>query len=96
MSKNRVLLLSLLALLALGLVYYYRYGGGNGYDWQEGWSKKAYRENNDQPYGTQIAHRLLQDYFPGKKCQDISKNLAAELPLDSSGNSNFVFIGEAM
>ncbi|MDX1913611.1 MAG: hypothetical protein SFV22_19100, partial [Saprospiraceae bacterium] len=51
-------------------------------------------EKSADPYGTQIAHRLLERYFPGQKLVDLKKNVARELPLDST--ANYVFIGEAM
>lgn len=98
MSSNRTpLLIALLALVIVAGVFYMAYMSRQPkFDWRDSWSKKAYQETNDQPYGTQIAHRLLSAYFPEKKLSDIEKNIVEELPLDSTGGSNYVFVGEAI
>lgn len=99
MSSNRTpLLIALLAIILLAGAFYLVYDSGKPkFDWRDSWSKKAYKETNDQPYGTQIIHRLLETYFPGKKLVDIQKDIARELPLDSTGSkNNYFFVGEAM
>lgn len=98
MSSNRTpLLIALIAVALLAGVFYFTYQSGKPkYDWSDSWSKKAYQETNAEPYGTQITHRLLGNYFPGKKLEDIKKSIPAELPIDSSGSSNYCFVGEAL
>ena len=97
MSNRTPLLIALLAIILLAGVFYYTYQSGKPkYDWSDSWSDEAYSETNAEPYGTQIAHRLLEKYFPGKKLVDIQKSITEELPLDSAGSSNYVFIGEAL
>ncbi|MBV6439721.1 MAG: DUF4350 domain-containing protein [Haliscomenobacteraceae bacterium CHB4] len=98
MSSNRTpLIIALLALILLAAAFYFTYESGQPkFDWSDSWSKKAYRETNAEPYGTQIVHRLLEKYFPGKQLKDIQSSIIRELPLDSTGGSNYIFIGEAM
>ncbi|MBP6812579.1 MAG: DUF4350 domain-containing protein, partial [Saprospiraceae bacterium] len=98
-TKRTPLLLALIAIALIGAMFYYVYESNKPkFDWEEGsWKKKGYDEKNDQPYGTRIAHSLLENYFEGKKLVDIQKDVAKELPSDTvfTGN-NYVFIGEAM
>lgn len=95
-NRNPYILIGL-AVVGLLVLFYYWFGGGPKFDWNESsWSRKSYKETNDQPYGTQLAHRLLKQYFPGKKFTDIYKDLATELWVDTTGQSNYVFIGEGM
>jgi hypothetical protein len=96
-SNHRPLLIALGATLLLAAVFYWLYESEKPrYDWSESWSKQVYKESNDQPYGTLIAHRLLQNYFAGKKTIDLQRSITKELPIDSTGSSNYVFVGEAM
>ncbi len=100
MQTNRTpILLALVAVALIGAMFYFVYESNKPkFDWEEGsWKKKGYDEKNEQPYGTRIAHRLLENYFNGKKLVDIQKDVAKELPYDSiSTGHNYVFIGEAM
>ncbi len=98
MSSNRTpVLIALLAIVLLAAVFYYTYQSGKPKsDWSDSWSKSAYQETNAEPYGTQIAHRLLGNYFPGKKLADLKQSIVEELPIDPAGNSNYCFIGEAL
>ncbi|MEO6038938.1 MAG: DUF4350 domain-containing protein, partial [Saprospiraceae bacterium] len=98
MSKRSSQLLILLAIVLLGGVFYYFYESAQSkFDWEEvSWNKKAYREHNDQPYGTRIAYRLLENYFPDKKLNKITRNMGDELPHDSLSGRNYVFVGEAL
>lgn len=98
MPSNRTpLLVALVAVVLLAVVFYFSYQSGKPkYDWRDSWAKHAYKETSAEPYGTQVAHRLLEKYFFGKKLTDIQKNIADELPLDSTGQSSFFFVGEAL
>ena len=96
--KNRppytLIALAAVALLAL---LYWRYWSGRGrYDWRDSWVRSAYSESSQEPYGTQILYRLLGQYFPGQPLTTIKKSVASELPVDSTGRSNYVFVGEAL
>lgn len=88
------------ALLAIALLaaifYYYNSIRTPRFDWNDGWGKEAYSEESTQPYGTQILHRLLKGYFPGKKVLDIRKSVGAELPEDSTFHGSYVFVGGAL
>lgn len=99
MSGNRTpQLLIIAACLVLAGLFYYFYieAGKNKFDWRDTWPKKAYKETDDQPYGAQIAHRLLADYFPGVKRVDILRKVSDELPRDSGQHHNYFFVGEGM
>lgn len=96
--KNRSTYIFLAFALAtlLGLFYWRYLSGQQRFDWRDSWSRDAYSETSDQPYGTKIAHRLLENYFPAYSLQDIRKTVAETLPADSTGNSSYIFVGEAM
>mgnify|MGYP000137257812 CR=1 FL=1 len=98
MSSNRTpLLLALLAVILLAAVFYLAWNARKPrYNWADSWVKHAYKETSAEPYGTQVFHRLLEGYFSGKKLSDIERDFIRELPLDSTGNSNYVFVGEAL
>ncbi len=98
MSNRLPLLLIVPAVLLLAAVSYFFYERGkSNFDWDDtSWNKKAYRQKSDQPYGTQVAYRVLENYFPEKKLSKIIKNVADELPRDSAGGRNYIFVGEAL
>ena len=101
MQSNRTpLYIAALAVLILAGAFYYFYEDGKPkYEWSEGsWRKKdGYSEKNVQPYGTNIAHRLLKTYFPGKQLIDLEHDVATQLPDDTLGKGdNYIFVGEAM
>ncbi|MBP6825869.1 MAG: DUF4350 domain-containing protein [Saprospiraceae bacterium] len=97
-SHNRTpFLIAALAIVVLAGVFYYAYDSGKPrFEWRDSWSKQAYSENSDQPYGTEAFHRLLSGYFPEKKIVDIKKSLPDELPQDSSAGSIYLLVGEAL
>jgi hypothetical protein len=98
-TKRTPILIALVAIALIGAMFYFVYESNKPkFDWDESsWEKKGYDEKNDQPYGSRIAHRLLENYFEGKKCIDLEKDVAKELPVDSTSTGhNYVFIGEAM
>lgn len=83
--------------MALAAFFYWRsFSGRKKYEWRDSWVQHAYSEQSDQPYGTQILHRLLQGYFPGQAFSDMRKSLPAELPPDSLKPASYVFVGEAL
>lgn len=101
MRSNRTpFLIAAIAVLVLtGIFYYFRSRHAPHYNWSESsWQKdQGYSEQNNQPYGTLIAHRLLEQYFPGKKVTNLTKDIAGELPQeDAARGDNYVFIGEAL
>lgn len=99
MQSNRtpVLIAAIILLVLAGIFYYFRSSTKPMYNWSESsWQKnQGYSEQSDQPYGTFIAHRLLQRYFPGKRVINLTDNIAEELPENGKGD-NYVFIGEAL
>lgn len=98
-TKRTPIILALVGLALIGAMFYFVYHSDKAkFDWEEsGWEKKGYSEKNDQPYGTQIFHRLLENYFEGKKLIDIQKNIAQELVIDSNSiGHTYVFVGEAI
>jgi hypothetical protein len=95
-NRRTPLLFALAALVLIAAMFYFVYENNRSkFDWEESsWKKKGYDEKSDQPYGTQIVHRLLERYFEGKALIDLKKDVGKELPLDST--ANYVFVGEAM
>ncbi|MCB0545150.1 MAG: hypothetical protein KDC70_16600 [Saprospiraceae bacterium] len=96
--RNRTpVLIALLAVAAVAVSLYLYYDAKNPrYVWRDSWSKHAYNPDSDQPYGTQVIHRLLGHYFPGKGIVDIKRSLANELPSADTTDAVYVFVGEAM
>ncbi len=98
-TKRTPILLALVAIALIGAMFYFVYESQKPkFDWEESsWKKKGYDEKNDQPYGSRIAHRLLEHYFEGRKFVDIQKDVSKELSIDSTATgNNYVFVGEAM
>lgn len=100
MQKNRTpLVIAGIAIALIGAMFYYVYESNKPkFDWEESsWKKKGYDEENDQPYGSLLSHRLLENYFEGKKLVDIQKDVAKELLIDTNSTGhNYCFVGEAM
>ncbi|MBK6933310.1 MAG: hypothetical protein IPH12_21560 [Saprospirales bacterium] len=97
MTNRSTYLIIVLAIVALAAFFYWRsFSGRKKYEWRDSWVQHAYSEQSDQPYGTQILHRLLQGYFPGQAFSDMRKSLPAELPPDSLKPASYVFVGEAL
>lgn len=96
-KKSTIFLLITAALIGLVVIFYWReYAQQQGFDWRESWVPSAYSETSDQPYGTQVLHRLLGGYFPEKKRTDIKGPLVRHLPLDSARASTYVLVGEGL
>lgn len=98
-NRSTPLIIISVAILLIGGMYYYAYESKKPkFEWEEsGWNRKAYSENYNQPYGTLILHRLLDGFHAGKRMIDIKKDVAAELPSDSTlSGQNYVFVGDAI
>jgi hypothetical protein len=94
---RRIRLIIWLVLLLGAAVFAIFWQSQPRFDWTEKkWGKKAYSEENDQPYGSMVLHRLLQNYFPGHSLTDLKTPVSKGLPVDSTGHTNYVFIGESM
>ena len=100
MQKNRTpVFIALVAIALIAAMFYFVYESNKPkFDWEESsWKKKGYDESNEQPYGSTLVHRLLEGYFADRKLIDLKKDIARELPLDSTSiGHNYVFVGEAL
>lgn len=97
MNNRSIYLLLILALVALAGFFIWKNSQGPvRYDWRDSFTKEAYSETSNQPYGTQVFYRLLANYFPAHQRIDISKELSKALPLDSVRQSSYVFVGEGL
>jgi hypothetical protein len=99
MEKNKLpILIFAVAIVLLGFFMWQQNTAAPRFDWDDSRQKNGYKENSEQPYGTQILHTLLANLFPEKKLTDISKKLSDELPIDSTTAEpkNYIFVGEAM
>lgn len=98
-SRTPLYIAAFSVLLLTGVFYYFYNHQKPRFNWSESsWQKKdGYSEMSVEPYGANIIHNLLKTYLPGKKLVDIEKDIARELPIDTTktGN-NYVFIGEAL
>ena len=86
MDRKKV---TILGLAVIGLLLLFVFTRQKKFDWNE-----SYKENTKEPFGTNILFNILQNDNPAFNL--ISKNYVADLPIDSTGQSNFVFVGENM
>jgi hypothetical protein len=90
-ERQRAWVIAIAAILAVGLFVIYIYSSSQQVYWFE-----FYRSDEKQPYDLSVASTLLQDYFPGKQFTVLKRPLKEVLPIDSSGNSCYVFIGHSL
>ena len=95
-NRNKWLFIGLGIAALAALFYRYYPWDKKRFDWRDSWTREAYGEASTQPYGTIALHRLLSLYFPGHNLRDIRKSPATELEVDAKGQSNYVFVGEAL
>jgi hypothetical protein len=97
MSQRSLILVILVAIGALVGLFMYYSDQTKRYNWSESdWFQRSYSETSEQPYGTLMLHRLLENYLPDQQLKDIKRSISLQLPLDSTGSSNFIFVGESM
>lgn len=84
MDKRKVTILGVAVLVILLLFVFTR---GKRYNWKE-----TYQENSQEPFGTNILFNVLQN--DNSEFNLISRNYVADLPIDTTGQSNFVFVGQ--
>jgi hypothetical protein len=102
MHKSRIALLLLVpvALLLAVAVYWNRQESKKRFNWEDRWTEEAYSARSEQPYGTQVLHRLLENYCADCTLTDITTNvgkvLAADSTLNAGRSCNYVFAGEAL
>ncbi len=91
-AKRLQIFFLVLVLLLIATALYWTNSGRQRYSWYEN-----YRPDNRDPYGAYIAHELLRNYTHNKALHDLDKRVAVALPktADTTGNANYVFVGEA-
>ncbi len=89
-NKRPLIIFGVATLLILSLFIYFR-GGQSPHDWTEN-----YKEESKEPYGTYVSRELLKSYYPDHSFSEINESVLADLPIDSSVNANYVFIGEGL
>jgi hypothetical protein len=95
-NRNAILIILLAIALLAGIFVLYQ-DQIRRYDWDESsWTQRAYSEKSDQPYGVLAMYRLTQSLYPGSSFSEIQRSIHSELKVDSSGHSNYLFIGAAM
>jgi hypothetical protein len=91
MTDKRPLIIFGVAFILVLLLFLLFRSGGTRNDWTE-----TYQEN-ENPYGTQVIHKILNDYFDAYALTDIESSIFEQLPADSSDiKSNYVFVGEGL
>ena len=55
-----------------------------------------YRHHEREPYDLLVINELLKDYFPGKKFSESERPVKEWLPVDSTRNSCYLFIGHTL
>lgn len=97
MSNRSGILIVILAIALLAGVFMYYQDQNKRYDWDEAsWFQRSYSETSDQPYGLLAMYRLMEHLYAGKTFTKMQRSILRELPIDSTGQSNYIFIGAAM
>lgn len=86
-ARNAFIALGFLALITLVFFIYLR-GGGQRLSWGE-----SYEEKDLNPYGSHVSYELLSNFYPDESFEVLDKKLEEGLPLDSTKQHNYVFIG---
>lgn len=91
MTDKRPLIIFGVAFILVLLLFLLFRSGGTRYDWTESY------EENENPYGTQVVHNILDGYFPEHEVIDIQSSVFDELPAgDDAINANYIFFGEGL
>lgn len=82
--------LTILALLLI-ILFFYWYFNNDRLDW-----RMSLNSESKEPYGTLIVKNFLKEYYGPSNFSLLEEKISDSLIPDTTGNSNFVFIGEAM
>ncbi len=93
--KNRSTVIFILVVFAVAagfIVFFAIFDNSNDeeLDWFE-----SYLEIGNDPYGSLVLHELLSTFPSSDPLIDLDTTVAASLPIDTSGASNFIFLGES-
>lgn len=91
MKRGPAILIGVVGLIVVLLIIYLAFLRTNtpSFIWSE-----TYIESSDQPFGTSVMSELLEGYFPGKKFEKASNDLAEQLSATTGVHKNYVFIGQ--
>lgn len=89
-QKQGQLVLGVAAVLFLGF-FIYQYTTANRYDW-----RITLEEKSKEPYGTYVIKDIMEHSIAKDSFHVLDKKVSVSLPESTDGNSNFVFIGEAL
>ncbi len=89
-DKRPYLIVGITAVIILGLFIYLQPDNEKVYDWRE-----HYKENKDDPYGTNIIHDLIKNASPDN-FKDLHSSISKSLPDSTETEANYVFIGEGL
>lgn len=90
-QKKGWIILGIAALLILGFFVYQYSDKFKPHDW-----RMSLDEKSKEPYGTQIIKTVLENGIAQDSFILLEKKIENSLPENTDGNSNFVFIGEAL
>jgi len=90
-QKKGWIVLGIAALLLLGFFVYQYSDQFKSHDW-----RMSLDEESKEPYGTQIIKAVLENGVAQDSFIHLEKKIGTSLPENTVGNSNFVFIGEAL
>lgn len=91
MKKNNsilIIVIGAVVVLVIVLLFINPSGSEKHFSWSEN-----YRQSSDQPFGTEVVSKLLEDYFPDKNFTLVKNDLATTLTHLTNGHKNYVFIG---
>ena len=75
-DRSKILYVGLGMIALVALFYWFNPSRRSKFDWRESWTKSAYSEASDQPYGTQVLHRLLDLLLLEKALYELRYELA--------------------
>lgn len=85
------IVLGVAALLLLGFFAYQYINSTKKHDW-----RYSLEEESKEPYGTFVVKEILAQSFAKDSLVSLEEKIGESLPESPEGNSNFVFIGEAL
>ena len=90
MKRGNILIIVVCILVvALILLLFYMRPREKHYLWSE-----TYGEYSDQPFGTVVISKLLEDYFSGKSLEVVNNDLGTKLLEKEGVHRNYIFIGQ--
>ncbi|HRF77192.1 MAG TPA: DUF4350 domain-containing protein, partial [Chitinophagales bacterium] len=89
MKKSEIVIIIVAIFALIGIVILLRsINADDKFNWAE-----SYRSDSDQPYGTLVITKLLDDYFPNDKLTLVAEDINKPLTEITGEHRTYMFIG---